>query len=64
MSKRPINVDNMSEEAFEGVVQQVGIKVSEILNAAKAESDKLLARYSLAIELSYNLKSIGTTEGE
>ena len=64
MEKRSINIDGMDEAAFENLVAQVGAKVSEILNNAKAESDKFLSRYNLTIDLSYNLKSIEIVQGE
>lgn len=57
MSKKDINLENMSAEAIENLAEQVGIKINAILLKAKKDCNKLLNNMGLDIELGYEIKA-------
>lgn len=54
---RLVNLENMNDESIDGIIVQVSQKVSDILNKAKADSEKLLSRYGLTIDLGYEVRA-------
>lgn len=55
--ERKVNVEKLSEEQLDPTAVVVGQKVNDILIAAKAEADKILAIYGLQLDLYHEIKS-------
>lgn len=58
--ERKVNIEAMGEESIENLAGQAGVKITEVLQAAKNECDKILSRYGLELSLSYEILSNGT----
>ena len=61
---RGVDINKMSEEEFQQVMDKLGKKVSEKIKSAFEESNKLLNVYGLKVVFNYELRPLENTKKE
>jgi hypothetical protein len=64
MTERKTNLEAMDLQMIDSLAEQTGTKLSEILNNAKVECDKVLARMGLTINLGYEIQLKGVDNSQ
>ena len=60
--KREVSVEKMDAGQIENLSQQIGEKVSKLLNQTADEANKFLSIYGLTIKVGYKIVPLTTTE--
>lgn len=60
--KREVNVEKMDAEQVTNLSQQIGEKISKILNQAVADANQFLSIYGLTIKVGYEMAPFAATE--
>jgi GTP-binding protein EngB required for normal cell division len=53
---KKVNIEDMTDEQLDDTMTIVGTKMDKILVKAKKDVNKILEKYGLHVELSYNIK--------